>query len=140
MPRTFLVIATLLATGAAQAALAKELAKLPAPDQSFELIIDVLPEGTKDDGLVLNKLATLTATVRPLTDSARATTFSDFRLDARMPAHKHGMVTKPVVSEPAPLTFKIAGVKLHMAGDWEFSLSLKAADVPVVWSLPYALK
>ncbi len=143
MPRPILETAILLtavfALGA-RPAHAKEFGKLMPPDQSFEMLIDTVPEGAKDDGVVLNRTVTMTVKIHPLTDAAKTVKYTDLKLDARMQAHKHGMVTKPKITETAPNEYKIEGVKLHMAGDWEFFFGLKAGDLPVFWTVPFTVK
>ena len=40
-------------------------------------------------------------------------------VDAAMPAHRHGMTTKPKIIATSPGNFRIQGMNLHMSGDWE---------------------
>ena len=47
-------------------------------------------------------------------------------VDARMPAHNHGMVTVPSIREVKPNVFAIEGIKLHMEGQWRFFLKFKS--------------
>ena len=49
------------------------------------------------------------------------------RVDARMPAHKHGMNYNPVVSATAPGVFRADGLMLHMRGAWRFDFELTTA-------------
>lgn len=67
---------------------------------------------------------------------------SDYALEkfnARMPAHNHGMVTKPKISlkEESKVggakVYRVDGVMLHMPGDWvlEFDVTGKQLSVPV---------
>lgn len=44
--------------------------------------------------------------------------------DARMPAHNHGMITKPVVKKVSDSEFTVEGVKLHMTGAWILDFKL----------------
>ena len=49
-------------------------------------------------------------------------------LDAEMPAHKHGMVVTPSIPKPVagrPGIYEVRGVKLHMAGAWDFKLKIR---------------
>lgn len=39
-------------------------------------------------------------------------------VEAGMPAHNHGMITSPVVTESGPGRFQVDGMLLHMAGLW----------------------
>lgn len=43
--------------------------------------------------------------------------------DAVMPAHNHGMVLKPKIFKDKNSSWRIEGVKLHMAGDWQLIFS-----------------
>ncbi len=45
-------------------------------------------------------------------------------VDARMPAHRHGMNTAARVERLAPGTFLARGLLLHMSGDWELYLDV----------------
>jgi YtkA-like len=40
-------------------------------------------------------------------------------VDARMPAHNHGMNTEPVITKVAAGSFHVDGMNLHMPGEWE---------------------
>ncbi len=123
------------------AAVAKEFGKLMPPAQDFELLVDTQPaDGGKDEGVVLNKTFNMTVKVNPISEAMKKAKFTDFTFDAKMLAHKHGMVTKPKITETAPLTFRIEGVKLHMAGDWELYMGLKAGELPVKWTIPTQVK
>jgi hypothetical protein len=42
------------------------------------------------------------------------------RIDARMPAHKHGMNYRPKVAALGDGRFTASGLLLHMPGRWEF--------------------
>ncbi|MBM3548254.1 MAG: hypothetical protein FJX54_14995 [Alphaproteobacteria bacterium] len=42
------------------------------------------------------------------------------RVDAWMPAHRHGMNYRPSVVARAPGSFRADGLLLHMPGRWEF--------------------
>jgi hypothetical protein len=39
-------------------------------------------------------------------------------VDADMPAHRHGMNTKPEIIEVGPGHYRVSGLLFHMAGDW----------------------
>lgn len=45
-------------------------------------------------------------------------------VDARMPAHRHGMNYRPTVTREAPGRFRAEGLMLHMPGEWELVLEL----------------
>ena len=46
------------------------------------------------------------------------------KFDAQMPAHRHGMVTRPKIKASKTGEYLIEGVKLHMVGDWKITLDL----------------
>ena len=46
------------------------------------------------------------------------------RIDARMPAHRHGMNYQPSLTETAPGRIRAEGLLFHMPGRWEFVLDL----------------
>ncbi len=43
----------------------------------------------------------------------------DLKLDATMPHHKHGMMTRPVHKELGEGKYLTEGMKMHMSGRWE---------------------
>lgn len=45
-------------------------------------------------------------------------------LNARMPAHAHGMNTRPKVLDLGNGHFVVRGMLLHMAGDWELTFDV----------------
>lgn len=47
-------------------------------------------------------------------------------VDARMPAHKHGMNYRPTIRPLGNGRFRIDGMMLHMAGQWEFAFEVQA--------------
>lgn len=49
-------------------------------------------------------------------------------VDATMPAHRHGMNYRPVVTKVAPGNFRIDGLLFHMPGEWEFVFDVTYAD------------
>ncbi len=76
---------------------------------------------TDKSALKLNTHTTLLVTLVPT--SKDAPVVSGFLFDARMPQHKHGMVTKPKVVKVSDLQYRVEGVRLHMAGLWVFEFS-----------------
>jgi hypothetical protein len=46
------------------------------------------------------------------------------RIDAWMPAHRHGMNYRPSVTSTAPGIFRADGLLLHMPGRWEFAIEI----------------
>lgn len=62
---------------------------------------------------------------------------AQFKLDASMPEHHHGMMTKPLHKETAPGVYTSEGFKFHMAGRWEFRADIHANDTDDVVRLDY---
>jgi hypothetical protein len=48
------------------------------------------------------------------------------RVDARMPAHQHGMNYKPTVTSSGANRYKAEGLMFHMPGRWELMFELEA--------------
>ena len=48
----------------------------------------------------------------------------NIRLDAKMPAHKHGMNYKPEIKEMADNMYRGSGMFFHMPGEWQISVDL----------------
>jgi hypothetical protein len=46
------------------------------------------------------------------------------RIDAWMPAHRHGMNYRPSVAATAPGRFRADGLLFHMPGRWEFRVDV----------------
>jgi hypothetical protein len=49
------------------------------------------------------------------------------RVDAAMPAHKHGMNYQPKVVETGPATYNATGLMFHMPGKWQFTFDVDTA-------------
>ena len=75
-----------------------------------------------------NQLFSFTVQVRdPKTDQAMDGV--QLAVDAAMPAHHHGMSTKPKVIANPDRTFTVRGMMLHMSGDWEVYFDVTRAGV-----------
>ena len=46
------------------------------------------------------------------------------RVDADMPAHRHGMNYRPTVKELGPGSYAVEGLMFHMPGRWRFRIEL----------------
>lgn len=46
-----------------------------------------------------------------------------------MPAHNHGLATSPVVEEQGLGNYQLLGLRFHMMGYWELTLTISAAGV-----------
>jgi hypothetical protein len=53
-----------------------------------------------------------------------AAPIEDIRVEARMPAHGHGMNYRPTGTRIGPQRFRFAGLMLHMPGHWEFTFDV----------------
>ena len=51
------------------------------------------------------------------------------RVDARMPAHGHGMKQDPVVEQNPDGSYTVRGMLLHMTGHWELYVDLRRGAV-----------
>jgi hypothetical protein len=50
---------------------------------------------------------------------------AELRVDATMPAHRHGMNYKPTVTREGPGRWRADGLLLHMPGEWQFRFDLR---------------
>ena len=50
------------------------------------------------------------------------------KIDARMPAHGHGMNYRPTLASPAPGKTVARGLLLHMPGEWEFTFDIGSGE------------
>jgi len=53
-----------------------------------------------------------------------AAAIADIRVEARMPAHGHGMNYRPTSTRISPHRFQFTGLMLHMPGRWEFTFDV----------------
>ncbi len=53
-----------------------------------------------------------------------ATLPQSVRVTATMPAHRHGMNYRPVVTAPQPGRYRAEGLLFHMSGRWEIAFEL----------------
>jgi hypothetical protein len=49
------------------------------------------------------------------------------KVDARMPAHRHGMNYRPSIVALGDGRWRVTGLLFHMAGDWQLRLDLQHA-------------
>jgi hypothetical protein len=74
------------------------------------------------------KLNTHTSLIVTLVPTSKdAPHVSDFKFDAKMPQHKHGMVTSAKTVKISDLVYRVDGVRLHMPGLWVFEFSAQHA-------------
>lgn len=76
------------------------------------------------DPLVLNQMHSW---LLELSDARGApVTGAIITMDGGMPAHDHGLPTRPQVSEtPAPGQYRADGVRFHMGGEWRLNLQVE---------------
>ena len=84
-----------------------------------------------------NSVTQLDVSFYPSKDSDLKITSLDF--DARMPEHRHGMMTKAQTRKIEKNHFVIDGVNLHMSGYWELIFRLKSSVGPRILVIPYTL-
>jgi hypothetical protein len=56
-------------------------------------------------------------------------------VDATMPAHRHGMNYRPVVTPGAEGSYRASGLLFHMPGDWRLTVDAYAEG----WSRRFSL-
>lgn len=110
---------------------AREIRKFKDKTDKVEFLI-----ATKDSELKeipFNKITTLVLRIE--NSKAKDIKFNSF--DCRMPAHDHGMVTKPKIIPIDENTWEIQGFKLHMKGEWKFILWFTIDDKDQKVDFPY---
>lgn len=76
------------------------------------------------DPIPLNEPFDLTLEVERKADGAAAEGVT-VSVDARMPAHNHGMNTTPQVTEQGGGTYLVDGMLFHMPGHWELYVEVE---------------
>ena len=69
-------------------------------------------------------------------DSAR---IDSFALDARMPAHNHGMKYRPAVSELDDGMLQVSGLLFHMPGLWQVDVDFVSGERKHRFSIEYRM-
>lgn len=67
--------------------------------------------------------------IQVLDANGAAVTGADVVLSGGMPAHGHGLPTKPVVTSLGAGEYFIEGLKFSMVGTWELNLDIKTKEV-----------
>jgi hypothetical protein len=62
------------------------------------------------------------------------------QVDATMPAHRHGSNLAPVVRQVGTGEYEIAGLLLHMVGDWQIKLTMTSGTFVDEVVIPVALR
>jgi hypothetical protein len=78
------------------------------------------------DPIPMNQLFDLTITIVPKSGGAQT---PKVEVDARMPAHGHGMNRVPKVTRLSEGTLKAEGMLFHMPGHWELYVDITRGGV-----------
>ena len=63
------------------------------------------------------------------TTTGAAVDGADITIDGGMPAHNHGMPTRPRVTENLGQgNYKVQGMRFHMNGEWQITITITAND------------
>ncbi len=62
------------------------------------------------------------------------------KVDADMPAHGHGMNTKPEITELEPGRYRVEGMLLHMGGDWVITADVTSGGETVRATFPISVE
>ena len=76
---------------------------------------------TSPPAIKVGELFSLQAEVCP----QAGVTVTGLKVDAGMPAHKHGMNYQPRVSSTGPGKYTATGLMFHMPGEWQFSFDVE---------------
>jgi hypothetical protein len=95
-------------------------AKQTTDGGSYEVAVH--PDGGE---IVRNKHFGLDVTVKPTAGEIAEITVA---VDADMPAHRHGMNTRPEISEISVGSYRVEGMLFHMGGDWVISVDVTSGD------------
>ena len=108
---------------------------LPQKTSAGNFTVSLQPQGGKQ--IRQNKHFSLDFALSP-NDSNTPSEPRKIVVSADMPAHSHGMNTKPETVQVTPGKYRIDGMLFHMAGDWVISVRIdpgngqwEQADFPV---------
>ena len=62
-----------------------------------------------------------------------------FKIDARMPAHNHGMNYRPRVSETPEGLYRVSGMFFHMPGLWRIAVDFRHGERKQRLSIEYPM-
>lgn len=63
-----------------------------------------------------------------LIDTCPRSATTELRVDAMMPAHRHGMNYKASVTRTGAGRWRAEGLLLHMPGEWQFRFEIRDGD------------
>lgn len=120
-----MIVAILLTNGAIAAD--KATSQLPphllSDGGAFDLALSSTPRQ-----IPLNELFELTVEVKPA-KSVKDPNPPWLSVNATMPAHQHGMNTRPRIEDLGNGKFVIRGMLFHMAGEWELAFDVAKGSV-----------
>lgn len=142
MPRLICLVRLFLffgfATIVAQPVSAKNLTMtVPFSAKKLDIILEVVdPKGNPLPEIPLNKMFAIKA-VCAACDPAMRQQLQLIEFKAEMPAHNHGMISRPRISRSDEKYILIEGVKFHMPGHWQMRLkwALRNEEAQVAMSL-----
>jgi hypothetical protein len=120
--RALLTAAVLLLAGTARALAcqmpALESARTLSDDKGFALVWRFVPAQPKIGEFFALEFA--------VCNRAGAATPETLRVDATMPAHRHGMNFQPKIAAIGPNTYRAEGMMFHMPGKWQLVFEQRA--------------
>ncbi|MDF3073087.1 MAG: hypothetical protein K0S54_754 [Alphaproteobacteria bacterium] len=120
--RALLVAGVLLLAGTAQAVACQmpvlEAARTLTDDKGFALAWRFVPAQPKIGEFFAVEFA--------VCNRAGSATPETLRVDATMPAHRHGMNFQPKIAAIGPNTYRAEGMMFHMPGKWQLVFEQRA--------------
>lgn len=78
------------------------------------------------DPIPLNEVFSIDVQITPAADQKAGQDHLSLEVDAAMPAHQHGMNTRPRVRSNGGGRFTVEGMLFHMPGHWEIYFDIVA--------------
>lgn len=123
--------------GAAPVVLLAVVALLPAT-QSANAAEYVVTYSTPDGAPEINRMHSWILHVE--TDTGEPVEGAEIEVDGGMPAHNHGLPTRPRVTEElGDGDYRLDGVRFHMGGYWEMVISIKSDEFEGTVVVPLTL-
>jgi hypothetical protein len=124
--RSVIVAAFLVLAGATQAVAcqmpALDAARMLSDDKGFALTWRFVPAKPKIGEFFAVEFA--------VCNRAEAATPETLRVDATMPAHRHGMNFQPKIAAIGPGIYRAEGMMFHMPGKWRVAFEQRTASGP----------
>lgn len=83
-----------------------------------------------------NEHFALLVSLDPRKDDPPGATDLKILVDADMPAHRHGMNTKPEITNEGNLNYRVDGMLFHMAGEWVITVDITQGETTERTSFP----